>query len=226
MHYEEMLTWLLFYTSLLDLAKTPEQDVLDPGGIVKSQVLQSADGALRLVLNASQSSRTQSSRFLSEVFGSGVQHIAFATADIFATVGGPQGQRRRAAGDPRELLRRPRSQDRSVADEIDRLKAHNILYERDGTGEYLQVYTQHLRGALLLRDRRAARRLQGLRRQQRADPPDRAGPRRAPPGYPPQLARLIHQEARRHRVWRSGSGRAESAPAARQDGEKRSAAYG
>ena len=39
MHYEEMLTWLLFYTSLLDLAKTPEQDVLDPGGLVKSQVV-------------------------------------------------------------------------------------------------------------------------------------------------------------------------------------------
>ena len=27
-----------------------------------------------------------SSRFLSEAFGSGVQHIAFATSDIFATV--------------------------------------------------------------------------------------------------------------------------------------------
>ena len=45
MHYEEMLTWLLFYTSLLDLAKTPEQDVLDPGGLVKSQVVQASDGA-------------------------------------------------------------------------------------------------------------------------------------------------------------------------------------
>jgi 4-hydroxyphenylpyruvate dioxygenase-like putative hemolysin len=63
MHYEEMLTWLLFYKSLLDLSKLPEQDLLDPGGLVKSQVLQSEDGALRLILNASQSARTQSSRF-------------------------------------------------------------------------------------------------------------------------------------------------------------------
>ena len=84
MHYEEMLTWLLFYTSLLDLAKTPEQDVLDPGGLVKSQVVQSADGALRIVLNASQSRHALSTRFLWEAFGSGVQHIAFATDDIFA----------------------------------------------------------------------------------------------------------------------------------------------
>ena len=49
---------------------------------MQSQVIESADGALRIVLNASQSQRTQSSRFLSELFGSGVQHIAFATDDI------------------------------------------------------------------------------------------------------------------------------------------------
>jgi 4-hydroxyphenylpyruvate dioxygenase len=26
--------------------------------------------------------------------------------------------------------------------QLDRLKAHNILYERDGSGEYFQIYTQ------------------------------------------------------------------------------------
>ena len=85
MHYEEMLSWLLFYTSLLDVAKLPVRDVLDPGGLVKSQVLQTAGGELRIVLNASLSKRALSSRFLSEAFGSGVQHIAFATSDILAT---------------------------------------------------------------------------------------------------------------------------------------------
>jgi 4-hydroxyphenylpyruvate dioxygenase len=50
----------LFYTSLLDLNKTPENEVLDPGGLVKSRVVQSPDGALRIALNASQSVRTQS----------------------------------------------------------------------------------------------------------------------------------------------------------------------
>jgi 4-hydroxyphenylpyruvate dioxygenase len=85
MHYEEMLSWLLFYTSLLDVAKLPVRDVLDPGGLVKSQVLQTPDGKLRLVLNASLSKRAMSSRFLSDAFGSGVQHIAFATDDILAS---------------------------------------------------------------------------------------------------------------------------------------------
>jgi 4-hydroxyphenylpyruvate dioxygenase len=142
MHYEEMLSWLLFYSSLLDLQKMPEQSVLDPGGVVKSQVVQAADGALRLVLNASQSARTLSSRFLDETFGSGVQHIAFATSDIFATV-----ERLRANGVV--LLEIPENYyddleaktDLSDA-EIARLRAHDVLYERDGTGEYLQIYTE------------------------------------------------------------------------------------
>ena len=142
MHYEEMLSWLLFYTSLLDLSKSPEQDVLDPGGLVKSLVVQSNDGALRIVLNASQSARTQSSRFLSEAFGSGVQHIAFSTNDIFATV-----ERFKANG--LKLLEIPpnyyddlEAKTDLPAEEIDRLRAGNILYERDGAGEYLQVYTK------------------------------------------------------------------------------------
>src|SRR5215472_15018917 len=74
MQYEEMLSWLLFYTSLLDAQKTPQLDITDPGGIVRSQVVQTGDGALRIALNASQSQHTQSSRFLNE-YGSGVQHI-------------------------------------------------------------------------------------------------------------------------------------------------------
>ena len=86
MHYEEMLSWLLFYNSLLDVTKTPQLDVIDPGGIVHSQVVQTDDGALRIVLNASQSQQTLSSRFLTHFFGSGVQHVAFASDDIVKTI--------------------------------------------------------------------------------------------------------------------------------------------
>jgi 4-hydroxyphenylpyruvate dioxygenase len=142
MHYEEMLTWVLFYTSLLDLRKAQEQDVLDPGGLVKSQVVQSPDGALRIALNASQSARTQSSRFLTEAFGSGVQHIALATGDMAATV-------RRLEANGVELLPIPENYYDDLeaktdlpAQRIDELKAHNILYDRDGSAEYLQVYTR------------------------------------------------------------------------------------
>jgi len=141
MHDEEILTWLLFYTSLLQLDKTPVRNVVDPGGIVQSQVVSTKDGALRLVLNASQSQRTLSSRFLNQLFGSGVQHIALATGDIFAAA-----ERLRANGV--ELLPIPENYyddleartDLSEA-EIARLRERQILYDREGTAEYFQVYT-------------------------------------------------------------------------------------
>jgi 3-dehydroshikimate dehydratase len=142
MHYEEMLSWLLFYNSLLDVTKTPQLDVIDPGGIVRSQVVQTADGSLRIALNASQSQQTLSSRFLTHYVGSGVQHIAFATDDIVATV-----KRLRANGV--ELLSMPENYYDDLeartdlsAERIDILRENNILYDRDEAGEYLQAYTR------------------------------------------------------------------------------------
>jgi 4-hydroxyphenylpyruvate dioxygenase len=146
MQHEEMLTWLLFYTSLFDLRKMPAQDVLDPGGIVLSQVVETADGAFRLVLNASQSRQTLSSRFLSDLFGSGVQHIALATDDIFATVA-----RFRANGIA--LLPIPENYYDDLEARIDiekvaldRLRDNNVLYDRHGDGEFFQVYTDTFDG--------------------------------------------------------------------------------
>jgi 4-hydroxyphenylpyruvate dioxygenase len=146
MQHEEMLSWLLFYTSLLRVRKTPVQDVLDPGGIVHSQVVETDDGAFRLVLNASQSRHTLSSRFLNELFGSGVQHIAFAAADIFATVA-----RLRANGVV--LLPIPDNyyDDLEARFDIDpdlrdRLRDNDVLYDRQGAGEFFQAYTRNFDG--------------------------------------------------------------------------------
>jgi 4-hydroxyphenylpyruvate dioxygenase len=142
MLYDEMLSWLLFYTSLLDLDKTAVQDVVDPGGLVKSQVVHSEDGRLRVVLNGSLSNRTQSSRFLSEAVGSGVQHIAFATDDLVETV-----KRLRANGVsllpvPENYYDDLEAKTDLAPELIDTLRAHDIFYDREGDAEYFQVYTR------------------------------------------------------------------------------------
>jgi len=142
MQYEEMLTWLLFYTSLLDLRKIPPQDVADPGGLVTSQVIEAPDGALRFVLNASQSPRTQSSKFLSELFGSGVQHIALATDDIFATLAQFKNNGVRLLGIPENYYDDLEAKMDLPRDQLETLQAHNILYDREGDAEFFQVYTQ------------------------------------------------------------------------------------
>jgi 4-hydroxyphenylpyruvate dioxygenase len=146
MHYEEMLSWLLFYNSLLDVTKTPQLDVIDPNGIVRSQVVQTGDGALRIALNASQSRQTLSSRFLTHYVGSGVQHIAFACDEIVATV-------RRLRDNGVDLLSMPENyyddleaRTDLAAERIGVLRANDILYDRDESGEYLQAYTRSFDG--------------------------------------------------------------------------------
>ena len=138
---DEMLSWRLFYLSLFDFETTPQVDVIDPAGIVESLALQDEARTLRVCLNASAAKRTQSARFLDEFFGAGVQHIAFATDDIFAAV-----QAIRAAG--LEMLPIPENYYDDLEarlaldpDLVDRIKAAGIMYDEDDQGRYFQLYT-------------------------------------------------------------------------------------
>lgn len=152
MQYEEMLTWLLFYSSLFDTRKAPSQAVLDPGGVVQSQVIESGlgsrSGGLRLILNGSQSHRTLSARFITDFFGSGVQHIAFATDDIEKTVGQLVANGVAMLPIPENYYDDLEARSDLSGDEIDRLKALNILHDSDAGGSFRQAYTQTLDGGL------------------------------------------------------------------------------
>lgn len=140
MDHGEMLSWLLFYTAIFQTRKTPMVDVIDPAGVVRSQAIESLDGGFRLTLNGAENRRTLAGRFISGSFGSSVQHLAFATDDIFATAGALT-----AAGFA-PLAISPNYYDDVEArfgldpDLADRLRAHNILYDRDEHGEYFQLY--------------------------------------------------------------------------------------
>ncbi|CAH1693857.1 3-dehydroshikimate dehydratase [Hyphomicrobiales bacterium] len=153
MHYEEMLTWVLFYSSLFDTMKAPSQAVIDPGGVVQSQVIESglhgsAGRGLRLILNGSQSHRTLSARFITDFFGSGVQHIAFATADIQATVTALVANGVAMLPIPENYYDDLEARFDLAADELGWLKALNILYDQDSDGPFYQAYTATLDGGL------------------------------------------------------------------------------
>lgn len=141
MNYDEMLTWTLFYQSIFDVEKTPMVDVADPNGLVHSRAIQSADGKLRITMNGVETHRTFAGRFMADSFGSSVQHIAFATDDIVDTAG-------RLADLGFKAL--PISQNyyldlvtRFDLDEdfVTALRRHNLLYDEDRNGAYLQLYS-------------------------------------------------------------------------------------
>jgi 4-hydroxyphenylpyruvate dioxygenase len=141
MPYDEMLSWLLFYTGILDLQRLPQMEIADPLGLVQSQAIINIDQSLRVVLNGSAATRTLSARFISEFFGSGVQHIAFTCDDIFAAVA---EMRARGA----DFLKIPDNYYDDIEAKYDldartmaALRANQILYDREGDGEFFQIYT-------------------------------------------------------------------------------------
>lgn len=139
--YEEMLTWLLFYTSLLDVRKTPMVDIIDPAGIVRSQVVENDAGTLRLTLNGAENRNTLAGRFIAETFGSGVQHLAFATNDIFATAQALRANGFKALPISPNYYDDVEARFGLDAELVERLKLENILYDRDDNGEYFQLYS-------------------------------------------------------------------------------------
>lgn len=144
MNYDEMLTWVLFYRSIFATAKSPMVDVLDPGGLVRSQVIENAAGSLRLTLNGADNARTFAGRFVSGSFGSAIQHLALATGDIFATA-----EAVHRAGLAPLAISANYYEDLEArlgldAELVDRLRRFNILYDRDDGGEFFQFYTPTL----------------------------------------------------------------------------------
>ncbi|MBV8410374.1 MAG: VOC family protein, partial [Alphaproteobacteria bacterium] len=77
-----------------------------------------------------------------ELFGSGVQHIAFATDDLLKTVARLEANGVRLLSIPDNYYDDLAAKTDLSAEQIAALQEHNVLYDRDGDAEYLQVYTE------------------------------------------------------------------------------------
>jgi 4-hydroxyphenylpyruvate dioxygenase len=135
-------TWILFSRAVLGLERGESLELADPFGLVRTSGVANAERSVRLVLNVSLSQRTRTARQVSATgsAGSGVHHIAFATADIFETM-----QRLRANGVrfvPIAANYYDDLRDRLDLDEalVRRMQALDIVYDRSAGGDYYHAY--------------------------------------------------------------------------------------
>ncbi|MDB5368448.1 MAG: 3-keto-5-aminohexanoate cleavage protein [Roseomonas sp.] len=133
--------FVLFWRAVFGLEPQPLWEIADPQGLIRSRVMMSADGALRLPLNISESRKTSTGRFVTAFAGAGVHHVALGTGDIFAAV---QALRRQGAQTLHvppnyydDLGARWGLDDAMLAN----LRQHDVLYDRDPGGELFHVYS-------------------------------------------------------------------------------------
>jgi len=148
MSYDEMLSWSLFHTSLFEMRKAPMVDVIDPDGLVHSQAIEDCSGKFRITLNGAETHRTMAGNFLADSFGASVQHIAFATDDIFSTA-----QQLADKGFTPLPISANYYADLAARFDLDdhlleRLRAGNILYDQDEDGEFFQLYSHPYAGGM------------------------------------------------------------------------------
>ena len=143
---EALDTWILFYRAVLGMEPGDSLELSDPYGLVRSCGVASANRSVRVVLNVSQSRSTQVARAVSAQGGASVHHVAFACADIFATMEALVGRGTRfvpiSGNYYDDLLARFAVDHTKLA----RMRKLNILYERSGDGEYFHAYSQPFAG--------------------------------------------------------------------------------
>ncbi|NKX52919.1 sugar phosphate isomerase/epimerase and 4-hydroxyphenylpyruvate domain-containing protein, partial [Arthrobacter deserti] len=134
-HFDESV---LFYESTLAMSPSPSTEVPSPVGLVRSQVMRTCDGAVRLALNIAPLVMEKPGPSSESAYP---QHIAFACTDLVALARGAV-----AAG--LEFLKIPANyySDLQARFRLDPallapLQELNLLYARDEHGEFLHFYT-------------------------------------------------------------------------------------
>jgi 4-hydroxyphenylpyruvate dioxygenase len=85
-HRGRMKEWAEFYERIFNFREIRYFDIAGKLTGLKSKAMTSPCGKLRIPINESSDDQSQISEYLDQYHGEGIQHIALATADIFASV--------------------------------------------------------------------------------------------------------------------------------------------
>lgn len=140
----EFLSASFFYKSVLDFKIDPAQDLPDIYGLVTSRVASSPNGKVRLPINMTEARQASPQRFIQRSHGSGVQQIAFACEDIFKMAA--QIGEQNILPIPENYYRDIEARFQLPEEQIEKLKASNILFDRNDDGEFFHCYTREVQG--------------------------------------------------------------------------------
>ncbi len=132
---------VLFYSSVLALEPSSSQDVPAPSGLVRSQVVRTRDGSVRLALNVAPQATQHPSGF--------PQHLAFTSGDALGAA------RAARAGGLRPLPIPGNYYDDLVArfdldaEVVEQMQELGVLYDRDADGDFTHFYTETVGGVFL-----------------------------------------------------------------------------
>ena len=145
----QMRTWSGFYGDVFAFEEQKYFDIKGKATGLFSQAMIAPDRAIRIPLNESQDDNSQIEEFLRRYNGEGIQHIALATDDIFATV---EAMRERGVAFQDTIETYFELIDKRLPNhghDVERMRKNRILIDgSDEEGLLLQIFTQDTFGPI------------------------------------------------------------------------------
>ena len=142
--------WARFYEDFFNFHEIRYFDIEGKMTGLKSRAMTSPDGKIRIPLNESADDKSQIAEYLAIYKGEGIQHLALATDDIYATVEALRGRGIAFAEAPPDAYYEMLDQRLPGHGEpVARMKELGILADGSGKGGLLlQIFTQTLIGPI------------------------------------------------------------------------------
>jgi 4-hydroxyphenylpyruvate dioxygenase len=144
-----MNEWVKFYEEVLGFSQLihfSDKDISTEYSALMSKVMNGGAGKIKLPINEPAEGRRKSQieEYLEYNEGPGVQHIAFATNDIIATVSELRQRGVRFLFVPKTYYDEVPNRVGSIKEDLTTIKDLGILVDRDEDGYLLQIFTKPL----------------------------------------------------------------------------------
>ena len=145
--WDEMNTWCEFYAKVMGFAQIisfDDKDISTDYTALMSKVMSNGNGRIKFPINepAEGKKKSQIEEYIDFYNGPGVQHIAVATDDIVATVSAMRDRGVEFLYVPDNYYDDLLERVGDIDEDIEILKQHGILIDRDDEGYLLQLFTK------------------------------------------------------------------------------------
>ncbi|HEV2098586.1 MAG TPA: 4-hydroxyphenylpyruvate dioxygenase, partial [Stellaceae bacterium] len=150
-HRGRMEQWAQFYERLFNFREIRYFDIEGKLTGLRSKAMTSPDGKIRIPINESADDKSQIAEYLAAYHGEGIQHIALATNDIFATIEALRACEVSFMSVPDPYYEAVDTRLPGHGEDLDRLRRDRILIDGapgEGQGLLLQIFTATVIGPI------------------------------------------------------------------------------
>jgi len=147
--WDQMNVWCKFYAEVMGFAQIisfADDDIATEYTALMSKVMSNGNGRIKFPINepAKAEKKSQIEEYLDFYNGAGVQHLALATDDIVATVSAMRDRGVEFLYVPDTYYDDILERVGEIDEDVEVLKKHGILIDRDEEGYLLQLFTNNV----------------------------------------------------------------------------------